>query len=254
MSYKLGRRAPKNAPAIKFGSIWSQDTAIPPHPVSEDWISQLPGWQMLGNDQHGDCVAVTWANERRVLSHLAGNETYPTLDQVVELYKTQNPGFPAQDGGMDIQTCLEYLVHSGGPDGVKAVAFARLDPTNLEEVKAALSIFGVVWTGVVVLEANEQQFAASQPWDYVPGSPAVGGHSVVAGGYLGDTTDDVRFVTWARETGFTDAYWKHQVEEAWVAIWPEHLGTAQFQAGVNVGQLVEDFHALTGQTLDVPAA
>ena len=50
---------------------------------------------MLGNDQYGDCVAVTWANLRRLVTALlTGNPVYPDLAQVEALYKTQNPEFP----------------------------------------------------------------------------------------------------------------------------------------------------------------
>ena len=50
------------------------------------------------------------------------------------LYKTQNPDFPDEDNGMDIQTCLEYLVKHGGPDGVKALAALP----SLDELRAKI--------------------------------------------------------------------------------------------------------------------
>ena len=55
---------------------------------------------MLDNDQYGTCVAVTWANARRlVTTTLTPKGYYPGLDEVIALYKTQNPGFPAEDNG-----------------------------------------------------------------------------------------------------------------------------------------------------------
>ena len=128
---KYGRRNPKNAPALRLSALLTG--VIPPHPATQDNLSKLSGWQMLGNDVAGDCVAVTWANFRRlVTAELAGSENYPSQDQVWAFYKTQNPGFDpnssahgpgsADDQGMDIQTALEYLVSNGGPDGVKALA------------------------------------------------------------------------------------------------------------------------------------
>jgi hypothetical protein len=200
---------------------------------------------------------VTWANKRRlVTATLAGTETYPSLDQVLEFYKTQNPGFPAEDNGMDIQTALETLVTAGGPDGVKAVAFARVDHLNAEEVKAAIALFGSVWTGVYVLNANQQQFSEGQPWDYVPGSGVDGGHSVLTGGYgsggSGALGGDEKFITWAAETSFTDAYWANECEECWAVIWPEHLGSREFQAGIDRDQLAADYRDITGQQLVLP--
>src|SRR6266566_4719035 len=115
---KFGRRPPKNTPALKLKDILTG--TIPAHPASEDYLSKLSGWRMLGNDQYGDCVAVTWANQRRLMTALlGGKESYPALADVEQVYKTQNPHFPSDDNGMDIQTCLEYLHATGGPDGAK---------------------------------------------------------------------------------------------------------------------------------------
>ena len=152
---------------------------------------------------------------------------------------------------MDIQTALEDLVKAGGPDGVKAVGFAKVDYTNAAEVQAAIAIFGSIWTGINVQDAQQAQFNAGQPWDWVPGSAIDGGHSIVVGGYgeprPGALAGDEDFITWAAETSFTDNFWAHGVEEAWVVIWPEHLGSAEFLAGVNLTAFAADYTAITGQ-------
>jgi hypothetical protein len=258
---RYGRRAPKNAPALRFADIRRAGVLVPPHPVSEDYLAELSNWRMLDNDRVGCCVAATWANFRRLVTALLASEVYPTDDQVIALYKTQNPDFdingdpnvngpgsPA-DGGMDIQTLLEYLVATGGPDGVKALAFAKVDYTNEDELFAALAIFGGVWTGVTVTQANQDEFSNGQPWDYVPGSPQDGGHSVLSGGY---GLNDVRFITWAAETSFTQAFVQHQVDEAWIVIWPEHLGTTQFEAGIDQAALAQAYQELTGRPFPAP--
>lgn len=251
---KYGRRRPKLAPALHLGAYLTG--SVPAHPVAADNFTMLAGsWQMLGNDTYGDCVAVTWANVRRLMTHLAGAENYPSMDEVIDVYKTQNPGFPTQDDGMDIQTLLEYLVQHGGPDGAKAVCFAKVDHTSPDEVKAAIAIFGYVWTGINVQAAQMDEFDSGQPWDYVEGSPDDGGHSVITGGYgqggRGALGGDERFITWAQETSFTDAYWAREVEEAWVVIWPEHLGSQAFLAGVDQAALAADYQSLTGRPFPV---
>lgn len=257
---KYGRREPSNKPAIRFGDILRTGATIPPHPASEDYLARLTNWAMLGNDKAGNCVAVAWANFRRLVTAFLTSENYPTQDQVWTIYKTQNPDFdpngdpnvngpgsPA-DGGMDIQILLEYLVKVGGPDGVKAVAFAKVDYTQPDELDAALAIFGGVWLGIDVTQANVAEFNANQPWDYVAGSADDGGHSVLAGGY----SPDPRFETWAAETSFTEAFVAHQFAEAWIVVWPEHVGTAQFEAGVDVAALAAAYQELTGSVLVVP--
>ncbi|MFD1278013.1 hypothetical protein ACFQ51_56695 [Streptomyces kaempferi] len=170
---QYGRRAPSQRRAISFSRIFTGK--VPAHPAAADYLTGLNGgWEMLGNDVAGDCVAVTWANMRRLVTAICGAENYPGQDAVWQIYRTQNPGFDpngtaetngpgsTHDQGMDIQTLLEYLVKVGGPDGVKALGFAKVDPTNTEEVKAAIAIFGTLWTGIVVQEANQDDFAAGR--------------------------------------------------------------------------------------------
>lgn len=268
---KLGRRPPKNAPALKFSSFMLAPGSIPAHPATEDYLATLSNWQVLGNDVAGDCNAVTWANMRRLVTAALAKEYYPTQAQVWEFYKTQNQQFDpngsadtngpgsAADQGMEIQTGLEYLHQHGGPDGVKPVAFAKVDVSNKDEIEAALAVFGGLWLGVVVLDANMQEFDKGQPWTLVAGSQVDGGHAILAGGY----DPQVKFITWGRETEFGDDYWSGSVvyqgqqlrlvEEAWVVIWPEHLGNKQFMQSIDVQALANAYHALTGKTLVVPA-
>ena len=261
MALMYGRRPPKNAPALRFSSFLR--AAAPAHPAAEDYLAKLPGWQLLGNDAVGDCNAVTWANMRRLVTASLATEYYPTQAQVWQFYQTQNPGFdpagtkdtngPAssQDQGMDVQTGLEYLHGTGGPDGVKAVAFAKVDHTSLDEVKAALAIVGSLWLGIQVLAANQDQFREGKPWTDVPGSPIEGGHAILGGGY----GTDIKFITWGQETMFDSSFWNgvvqgnSLVEEAWAVIWPEHLGTKSFEEGVDQTQLAADYQAITGSAL-----
>ena len=257
---KYGRRPPKNAPAVLFRAV--RDAGVlPAFPPTYDSIAGWGGWEMLGNDAEGDCVAVSWATERRVVT---GGKSYPSLDQVIAVYRTQNPSFdpnggpntgpesPA-DGGMDIQTLLEYLVKVGGPDGVKAIAFAKVDHTNLDEMKAAVATFQSLWLGVNVTDVNQQQFP-DQPW--TTAGTVEGGHSIIASGY-----DALRVLmeTWAAEASLADSYVTTSraaaggagVEEAWVVIWPEHA------AGLTDAQkaaLATAYQEVTGKTLVWPDA
>lgn len=258
-----GRRSPKNAPALQFSSFRCRGALIPPLAISEDVLAELHDWEMLGNDEFGVCVAVTWANERHAVSTLLGSApSYPSLEEVFALYRTQNPSFvpdpqdPVQDEGMDIQTCLESLVAHGGPDGVKPVCFARLNEKDPEELEQALFTFGAIWLGVDLTNTNMAEFDSGWPWDHTPKSKPIGGHSIMAGGYDSRSpSDEVRVITWGKETGATDAFLRTQIEEAWVVIWPEHLGTKQFQASVDFSSLAAEYAALTGHRIPaVPPA
>jgi len=250
-----GRRPPKRHEALQLRDYLTG--TVPPAPAWADYLSQLSGWQMLGNDRLGDCVAVTWANMRRLVTAVLATEFYPPMSQVMQVYQTQNPVY-GSDNGMDIQTLLEYLVATGGPDGAKAAGFAAVDFTDAAEVRAAIDIFGSVWTGVNVLQANMDQFSAGQPWDYVAASPVDGGHSVLVGGFgdvaadTGQLSGDQKFITWAQETSFTDAFWAKEVEECWVVIWPEMLGSREFVAAMDMQTFAADYTAITGKPFPSP--
>jgi hypothetical protein len=250
VEFHHGRKPPVDKPKLAASNFLPKATI--PYPPYADILS-IGGWQMLGNDRYGTCVPRTWANERREMTRLVNREQYPGWDQVAAAYKTQNPGFPNQDEGMVIQYFLEYLNTIGGPDGVKCVAFAQVDISNLDEVKAALSLFGHLWIGITVKSANMTQFNRNQPWDYVPTSPNEGGHSVIGGGYDTDLIGgDVKFETWTEVTSFTDEFWAHQVDEAWVVIWPEHLENKFFTEHVDMQGLKDGYRELTGRDLPIP--
>lgn len=267
---KYGRRTPKKAKAIRFSDIWTG--AISLYPPYVDYLARLDGgWNMLGNDAAGDCVAVTWANFRRLVTGTLTNTTvYPTQSQVWQFYETQNNGFdPAgssttngpgssDDSGMDIQTALEDLHQNGGPDGAKLVFFASVNVKNPVEVKAAIAACGALWTGINVYDNNQSEFAAELPWQFVPGTALDGGHSILTGGF-GTTvglpsvlSGDEKFITWAAETSFTDNFWANGTEEAWACIWPEQLGTRSFQLGVDKQLLAQAYKQTTGQAIAIP--
>lgn len=228
MTHMLGKRPPKNAKAIPFGRLYA--ALVPDHPSTYDPI-QGKVWEILHNDEWGDCVVVTYYTLRRIASWLVGKDDYPPSDdRILALYRTQNPNFDPTDpqhgggsqydGGMDIQTLLEML-HKDGWDGTKVVAFAKVDHTNVEELKAALYAIGALWIGCVVSQDNEQEFGAHRPWT-VGGQP-LGGHSITGTGY---TRDVVSIETWADEGYLSNDYvadGQNGVDEAWLVLFPEHV-------------------------------
>lgn len=221
---------------------------------------------MLGNDKYGDCNAVTWANQRRLVSASLGTkENYPDEAQVIKFYKTQNPNFDPKgsketngpgskaDGGMYLQQGLNHLRKNGGPDGCKPIAFAKVDVANIEEIHEAISIFGSLWIGLEVFANIFGEFRRRQPFT-IPSNPTerpIGGHAVLIGGYI----PNMKCVTWGDVNEFDNTYWtSRRVNEAWVVIWPEHVGTRSFMLGVNLGQLVQEMKDLTGADITLPSA
>src|SRR6202034_1732511 len=99
-----GRRPPQNAPAIRFSAIRRSRAAATPTPSALDYLFGFTDWLMLGNGPDdsvapgfqgcGDCVAVCYANTRRVITTvLTDAPAYPDWPVVLKVYQTQNPNF-----------------------------------------------------------------------------------------------------------------------------------------------------------------
>lgn len=250
--FKLGRRPPKNAPALRLTSFLA---AVPEHPAISDHIASLE-FGLYENDRYGDCGPTSVANlVRAVTGGLTGTEVKPSQDDVFDLYRRSgNPSFDpitdAGDDGVDMQTMLEALL-AGGIGAAKPLCFAKVDVSNDAELDAAVSIFGGVLWGVLLLEPQQSQTDAGE-WDYVDG-PTWGGHAVLNAAYSeAAKTEDV--ITWGERVKTTAAFRRYQLEEAWVVIWPWNLDHPTFQEGIDVQALADAYHSLTGKTIpNLPA-
>lgn len=247
---QLGLQPPKYAPSLKLGEILSG--VVPAHPGATDHLSLVTDWQMLGNNQYGVCGPVSEANLRAIVTrYLTGRETYPGWTAVRDLYRLVNPDFSeatgAGDNGVIMQTMLEMTAKYGF-DGVKPVAFAQVRVDNPDEVDAAISIFGGLLAGATLRQVQQSQ-THDYLWDYVPNSPAWGGHAVLVGQYYDKRRKNV---TWAQLVDMTERFWEEQVEEAWVMIWPEHLVNPAFQEGIDLNALAAGYAALTDRPLPLP--
>lgn len=250
----LGRRPhDPDRPTLKLARYLAGQ--VPKHPVYADYLAQVNDWGLYGNDLYGDCGPVAVANQRKQVSlYLAGSEQSPTQDDVFALYRTQNPDFdPATgqgDNGVVLADMLSALLEVG-IGGVKPLAYAAVDVTNPDEVRAAIALFGSVLLGVDLDVAQQAQTDAGGPWDYVRRSSEWGGHAIMSGAYTSDTSKgatDLSVVSWGERIGVTDEFCARQLQEAWVLLWPEVLGTAEFEQGIDLSALAADYEQLTGRS------
>jgi hypothetical protein len=256
---RLGRRLhDPDRPALHLGRLLSG--AVPPHPASIDHFSKISNWGVLGNDHYSDCGPAMVCHDRMLVKkYLAGVDLSPDTADATDLYKRSgNPNFPQDDNGVVLADMLSEVQHVGvGPLGarVKCIAYAQVDVRDLDEIRAAIAIFGSLHLGVDLQRAQQRQTDMGGPWDVAPNSAEWGGHAVLAGFYTSDTTagrPDISVVTWGKPIGVTDTFWTQRTREAWVVIWPEHLGAASFIAGIDQAALASDYTALTGRPLPVP--
>jgi hypothetical protein len=239
---KLGRKPSSNAPRLKLSSFLDV-AAVPVHDPTDDNLLQYP-FQLYKNDTYGDCGPTSVGNNVISVSH--GTDV-PALSDVLDLYKRSgNPGFPADDNGVIMQDMLNALL-AGGLGSRKPVAFAAVDHANDTEMEAAIFTFDGVLLGVDLETAQQGQTNAGV-WDY-KFSGEWGGHAIYCGKYVA-STGRLSVVTWAKLVQTTQAFRTHQLDEAWVVVWPEHLN----RPGVDRVALAEAFRELTGKTLPLSPA
>lgn len=248
---RLGRRP--HDPARQLLKLGPTLTGIvPQHPVAADHASMVSDWGLYQNDRFGVCGPTAVANYTKLVTKALGDgEVSPSQEDVFALYRLCNPDFDpatgAGDNGVDMATMLDFLVKVG-IGGKKALAYAAVDTSNLDEVRAAISLFGGVLFGLD-LEVAQQTQTDNGLWDYQP-SNQWGGHATLGVLYTSDARaghEDFGNITWAELIGFTDQFAVHQAPQAFVVIYPEHLGSKTFQQGVNVAQLGASYTALTGR-------
>jgi hypothetical protein len=234
---RLGRRPhDPDRPVLHLSQILTGQT--PTHPVAVDHFSKVTDWGLYTNDKYGVCGPTSVANSRKLTTrYLTTAEQSPALVDVYDLYRrsgnpTFNPATGAGDNGVDMATMLSAVRH-GGIGGVHSLAEAKVNVANLDEVRAAIDIFGFLLLGVNLETAQQTETTL---WDYVP-SGEWGGHAVLTGVYTSKPSNDVEVVSWAERIGVTDTFWEQQVEEAWVVIWPELATTAAFEQSIDKAAL-----------------
>ena len=203
---KLGRKPARftHASFMRSHILARAFAALGPAPASSpDWVSavmqQSPqGWGIMGNDMYGDCTCADSGHQEMLRTANAGTIWIPTTEDVLNLYSAItgfNPANPDSDQGADELSVIQYLTQTGF-NGRKLSGSANLDPTQLEQLRWAVCIFGASRLGVNLPQSAMDAFDAGQPWDVTDDTAPAGGHDVPIVKYDADGTWWV--VTWGK--------------------------------------------------------
>ncbi len=210
--YRLGKKRVMHDPrTLKLSTYLRQ---LPPPPPSVDWTQGITNWGMLGNDRLGDCTCAAAAHAEMVWSRVIGTPRAFTDDQVINLYNRVNGG--ADDGAVELFVLREWHTNGLTPDS-RILAYASVQPADVELVKTATSLFAGVYIGVALPISAQAQAA----WDVAPGDlpdmqpGSWGGHAVNVVAY---DPDGLTVVTWGALKRMTWAFWSKYVEEAWAIL------------------------------------
>lgn len=235
-----------------------------PPATSPDWVTavmkQAGQWFMFGNDRYGDCVCADCGHAEMLRTANVGQIWVPSIDQVLALYAY----FQGYDGPDELDHIEDYLANNDngcneldvityltktGWNGRKLDGSANLDPTQLDQIKWAVCIFGASRLGVNLPDSAQAQFASSQPWTPVSDAQLDGGHDVPVVGY---DASYFYVVTWGKlqpvSLSFMTAKYSDgtpYVEEAHAELafdWVNQAGTCP--ANLNLTQLMADLSAI----------
>lgn len=236
---KLGRKPQiEGRKKLQFADFLK---TVPEHPIVVDDTPTDLSFGMDLNDQYGDCVVAAWDHFQMVVEKLLTGSASPfTASELIDFYKTQNPGFPNQDDGMVIQTFLEYLVKND-----YILGFAAVDVMNEEELKAAIYLGLSVVIGVDLDVAQQSQVI----WDYKK-SAEWGGHCVNWVGYSGNP-DNFTCITWGEELDMTINFIRHQCSEVWFILTQDHVNHLDFRKGFDLSKFAAAYTEITGATFPV---
>ena len=201
-----------------------------------DFSTLVKEWGMLGNNRLGDCTCAGAAHIVMIYNALVGLGYTVTLADVERMYEASgwNPAnSEATDQGWTLEAAQEYLRTVGLLGKPDIVAGANVSLTNEDERQVAMELFGGLYKGAEIQEANMSQFQEGKPWDYVQGSPVVGGRCFVeALSELGKGSGEV---TWGTLQKATLAFEAKAVDEARVFVpvaWQSRLPESVVEEGI----------------------
>lgn len=229
-------------------------------PATVDYAGNVKTWPMALNDQLGDCTAADACHGIQVWSTYGQGKTVTCPDSDVQAFYSgstgYNPADPSTDQGGNMQDVCNYFLKTGMA-GHKIAAFFQVDPSQADQLRAALWLFGTVSIGFPFPASAMTQFDAGKPWDVVKGAKIEGGHDVLLVGM----TDggNYRVVTWGRVQDVTPAFWaKYMADpqngEAWARVsldWLRNNGTPE---GLSADAANAAFTQMTGKPGPFPTA
>jgi hypothetical protein len=188
-------------------------TALPPAPPARDWTKGTTQWGEMLNDSIGDCTIAALGHACQTWSLNSINTEVTVADSDIlaayEKWCGYNPADPSTDvGGVELDVLNDFK--RDGLAGHFLTAYA--DPTvqNLEEVRQAINLFGGVYIGITLTNAQLE----APVWDVIPNdtSGIAGGHAVWVPKYDQSATP-FTCITWGALQPMTQAFWEQCVNE-----------------------------------------
>lgn len=235
---KLGKLEAKIPVGLKALAEY-QSSPFPVAPTSVK-VPNVSNWQMLGNDQYGDCTFAGIAHAKMATAEVLGvDEPVPTPQKVIQAYLAYTNG---QDSGAVEADLLKYW-QTNSILGSKLDAYAPANINDYEEIKNVIAHYGLAYIGIRVPALCQQQFQEHQPWKLSNTSAdnnIIGGHCIILVGY------DLEYfygITWGQVQKIEPNWLKYYMDEAWALITPE-IATKGVYDNIKLEELKQDLSKL----------
>lgn len=241
---KLGRPEARHDPlTLRLATYLDDAILLPEIPSVSDWTPHVPDWPMYGNNRLGDCTIATSGHMVQAWTAAAGDLVTPDEAAVIEAYWATGP----EDTGRFEVDVLNYW-RKTGIAGHQIGAYAYVNPQNLDHVRAAIHLFGGVYTGIGLPRTAQGQaiwdvVGDGQTGDSQPSS--WGGHAVPYEAYW---DDKFACITWGGILSLTDAFHLAYCDELYAVISPDWFAAdGKSVAGFDAAALQADLDALTAR-------
>ncbi len=238
--------------------------AMPPPEFGH--YKMIKDWKMLANDKYG-CCAWTGGEHMSMMFCAETHRSAPFSDaSTLKNYastgfqllgpdgqpwpidpETGEPDNPT-DSGTGIDDLAKHWRKTGLVDDTghrhKIIAYLDMNPGDLRELWLATWLFQATGMGFALPESAQEQTAAGRTWDYVAGSPIVGGHFVPNFGRAGAAGLGVG-VTWDKVQPFTGRFYQRFNNQGIVVLTQEAFIRAKTIDGVDDVMLADDLKHIT---------
>jgi len=242
---KLGK-TPARTDAVKFKLSHYLLTVATPKTYGHDKL--INTWDMLGNDQYGDCVWAGAGHETMLWNKEADKNIVFDDKAVLSDYSAVtgfDPNDPSTDQGTDMQVAASYRRKTGVIDAQghrhKVGAYLAITPGSKDELKRAMYLFSNVAIGLQFPASAMQQFNTDKNWTIVRSSKIIGGHYVPAVAY---DSRYVHVVTWGQVVKASWGFILTYCDEALVYLSPEFLTAGKSPEGFDLASLNNDLSQL----------
>jgi hypothetical protein len=239
--FRLGKKpAVYDSRTLSFGAYLTPQLPGPPQVV--DWGKNVSTWPMYLNDKYGDCTCAAVGHMIENWTAAAGKQTTPNDQQILKFYEHFTT--PGPENGCDMLSVLKYW-RSTGLAGDKIMAFAQLEPHNVNQVKDGVSIFGGCYIGVELPKfAISSSDLSTVPWVVPPQGPVgdaapdpQAGHCIPAVAY---DSRNLYVVTWGIVKSMSWQFYTDYADESYAVLSNDFLAKNKTPAGFDLAQLKAD--------------